>query len=41
MGKLPDILKKAQFAPVYEKDYMNNKQNYPPVSTSNLSKAFE
>ena len=41
MGKLADILKKAEVAPVYEKDEVNNKQNYRPVSTSNLSKAFE
>ena len=42
MDKFPDILKKAEHMPVYKKNSMNDKQNYPPVSTlSNLSKVFE
>ena len=41
-SKFPDILKKAEVAPVYKKDDMNDKQNYRLVSTlSNLSKIFE
>ena len=41
IGKFPDILKRAEVASVYKKDDMNDKQNYRPVSTSNLSKVFE
>ena len=42
MGKLADILKKAELTPVYRKDDMNDKQNYRPLSTlSSLSRAFE
>ena len=41
-SKFPDILKKAEVAPVYKKDDMNDKQNYRLVSTlSNLSRIFE
>ena len=37
--KFPDILKKAKATPVYKKDDMNDKHNYPAGSTlSNLSK---
>ena len=42
MDKFPDILKKAEVTSGYQKDEMNDKQNYRPVSTlSNLSKVFE
>ena len=41
IGKFPDILKKTEVTSVYEKDDMNGKQNYRPVSTSDLSKVFE
>ena len=42
MDKFPDILKKAEVTPVYKKDDMNDKQNYPPLSKlSNLSNVFE
>ena len=42
MGKLADILKKAELTPVYRKDDMNDKQNYRPLSTlSSLSRVFE
>ena len=42
MGKFPDILKKPEVTQVHEKDDMNDKQNYRPVSIlSNLSKVFE
>ena len=41
MGKFPDILKKAEVTPVYEKDDMNGKQNDRRECTlSNLSKVF-
>ena len=41
-SKFPGILKKAEVAPVYKKDYMKDKQNYRLVTTlSNLSKIFE
>ena len=42
MDKFPDILKKAEFTPVYKNDDINDKQNDSPVTTlSNLSKVFE
>ena len=42
MDKFPDILKKAEFKPVYKNDDINDKQNDSPVTTlSNLSKLFE
>ena len=41
MRKFPEILKKAEVTPVYKKDDIKDKQNYRPVSTSNLSKVFE
>ena len=42
MVKLLDIRKRGEVTSVYKKDDMNDKQNYPPVSTlSNLSKVFE
>ena len=42
MDKFPDILKSAEVTPVYKKDDMNDKQNYPPLSKlSNLSNVFE
>ena len=39
MGKFPDILKKAEVTPVYEKDDMNGKQNDRREST--LSKSIK
>ena len=37
IGKFPYILKKAEVMPICEKDDLNDKQNYRPVSTlSNL-----
>ena len=42
MDKFPDILKIAKVTAVYNKDDMNGKQNYCPVTAlSILSKVFE
>ena len=40
MGKFPNVLKKAEVAPVYKKN-MNEKQNYLPVFQLSISSKFE
>ena len=36
MGKFPDVLKIAEVTAVYNKDDMNGKQNYCPVTALSI-----